>query len=126
MKITKDTSLQELRQVGIVDKEVYRYLSEEGYKLVNDVVIRKDSVYWNSQKSDVRSFATFIQSISDFIYRYENKQIDEDIEALLPHTLLFTIRSIYENEKKRFNADYVLSLNLYDESDFFAPSFFYQ
>jgi len=126
MKITKDTSLQELRQVGIVDKEVYLYLSEEGYKLVNDVVIRKDSVYWNSQKSDVRSFAAFIQSISDFIYRYENKQIDEDIEALLPHTLLFTIRSIYENEKKRFNADYVLSLNLYDESDFFAPSFFYQ
>lgn len=65
MKITKDTSLQELRQVGIVDKEVYLYLSEEGYKLVNDVVIRKDSVYWNSQKSDVRSFAAFIQSISE-------------------------------------------------------------
>ena len=83
MKITKDTNLQELRQVGIVDKEVYLYLRDEGYKFVNDVVIRKDSVYWNSQKNDVRSFAAFIQSISDFICRYENQQIDEDIEALL-------------------------------------------
>lgn len=127
MKITKDTTLIELRQTGIVDKDVYLYLRDGGYKVANDVILRsRDPVFWNSQKSDVRSFGTFLQGISDFIWRFENRQIDEEIETLLPHTLLFAIQSIYQNEKKRFNADYVLSLNLYDESDFFFPSFFYQ
>lgn len=127
MKITKDTTLIELRQTGIVDKDVYLYLRDEGYKVVNDVILRsRDPVFWNSQKSDVRSLGAFLQGISDFTWRFENRQIDEEIETLLPHTLLFAIQSIYQNEEKRFNADYVLSLNLYDESDFFFPSFFYQ
>ena len=127
MKITKETALRELRQVDIVDKEVYLYLRDEGYKVVNDVILRStDTVFWNSQKKEIRSFATFLRDITAFTLRIESKQIDEEIDALLPHALLFTIRSIYQNEKKRFNADYVLSLNLYDESDFFFPSFFYQ
>ena len=57
MKITKDTTLIELRQTGVVDKDVYLYLRDEGYKVVNDVILRsRDPVFWNSQKSDVRSF----------------------------------------------------------------------
>lgn len=126
MKITKDTSLKELHQAGVVDKEVYIFLRGKGYKIVNDVLQRKVPVYGNSQMGNVRSFVAFLQNISDFIWRYENKQKNKDVEALLPQALLFTIRSIYENEKKKYNADYVLGLNLYDESDFFFPSFFYQ
>lgn len=127
MMITKDTLLLELCQAGIVDKEVFHYLSNEGYTFVNDVILRsKDSVYWDSQKGEIRSFVAFLINISDFLFSYSNKHIDEDAEAMLPHTLLFTIQSIYEKERKRFNADYVLGISLYDDSDYFIPSFFYQ
>lgn len=127
MKITRDTPLLELCQAGIVDKDVFHYLSDEGCTVINDVILRSnDSVYWDSQKSEIRSFVIFLQNITDFLFIYSNKQIDEDAEAMLPHTLLFTIQSIYEKEKNRFNADYVLGINLYDDSDFFIPSFLFQ
>ena len=126
MKIDKDTTLQGLCQIGFIDKEVYLFLKDEGFNVVNDIISTKDSKYWFSKKNNIRSFYVFLLDIIEFIHKYENKRVYENIEIKLPHSLLFTIQSIFEKEKKIFNVDHILSLNLDDKSSSFAPSFYYQ
>lgn len=126
MKITNETTLLELIGTSVIEDDVYTYLRDEGFKNVQDVLMRiRDPFFFNSLKSNVRGFVTFLTEITSFYKQYEDGLITSVSATVLPATLIFSIRSIYQNEKKRFNAEYILSTILYDESDSFIYSFLY-
>ena len=126
MKITNETTILELIGTSIIEDDVYASLRNEGFKNVQDVLMRaRDSFFFNSLKPKVRGFVTFLKEITTFYKQYEDGLITSDTATVLPASLIFTIRSIYQNEKKRFNAEYILSTILYDESDSFIYSFLY-
>lgn len=126
MKITNETSLLELLDSSVIEDDVYTYLRNKGFKNVQDVLMRtSDPFFYDSLRSDVRVFVTFLMEITLFLNRYENGFTTFDSATALPSLLIFTIRSIYQNEKKRFSAEYILSTILYDESDSFVHSFLY-
>lgn len=126
MKITNKTTILELIGTGVIEDDVYTGLRNEGFKNVQDVLMRtRDPFFFNSLKPKVRSFVTFLKEITTFYKKYEDGFITSDTATVLPASLIFTIRSIYQNEKKRFNAEYILSTILYDESDSFIYSFLY-
>lgn len=126
MKITNDTTLLELIGTNIIGDDVYTCLRNEGLNNVQDVLMRtKDSVFFNSLMPKVRGFVVFLKEITSFYKQYEDGLITSDTATVLPASLIFTIRSIYQNEKKRFDAEYILSTILYDESDSFIYSFLY-
>ena len=129
MKITNNTTLRELLLEGVIEEDVYRYLKGQGYKVVHDVFsLSTDSVTQNSQKKELKTLVSFLRDITFFFWWKENedKYSDIDTEFLFPNELFFTIRLIYQKEIKRYNADYIFNLLLYDESDVFFLSFFYQ
>ena len=126
MKITNETTILELIGTSIIEDGVYTSLRNEDFKNVQDVLMRaRDPFFFNSLKPEVRGFVTFLKEITTFYKQYEDGLITSDTATVLPASLIFTIRSIYQNEKKRFNAEYILSTILYDESDSFIYSFLY-
>lgn len=126
MKITNETTLLELICTSVIGDDVYSCLADEGLKNVQDVLMRtRDQFFFNSLKPNVRGFVTFLKEITTFYKQYEDGLIICETATVLPATLIFTIRSIYQNEKKRFDAEYVLSTILYDESDSFIYTFLY-
>lgn len=127
MKITNETTLRELNEVGLVEYETFIYLKNYGCDDVRDVVrLSKNSIFMVSQKREVRAFAVFLNGIVDFLWRCENDIIKKELDSLLPDTLLYTIRKIYQSEEKRFKAECVFSLILYDVSDSFFSFFLYR
>lgn len=126
MKIIKETTLLELVGVGIIDDSMYAILSKEGFKNVNDVLNRtRDHFFLDSLKNEEKNFVSFLIDIISFFEQYENGIIENDNTIVLPSSLVFTIRSIYINEKKKFGAEFTLSLIIDENSELFTYSFLY-
>lgn len=124
MIITKETTIGELFRVGIVENDIYSFLQEEGIRKVEDVQMRsRDYFFYDSLKANVQLFVSFLVELTDFYKKYEDGLIENDNEVILPTSLIFTIRSIYQNESKRYSAEYILSTILSDESDIFIYNF---
>lgn len=126
MKITNETTLLELKGTSVIEYDVYTSLSNEGLRNVQDVLMRtRDPFFFNSLKPQIRDFVIFLKEITTFYKEYEDGFITSYTSNILPASLIFATRSIYQNEKKRFNAEYILSTILHDESDSFIYSFLY-
>lgn len=126
MKITNETTLLELIENGVIEDDVYNSLANEGYKNVQDVLmLTKEPIFFNSLKPQIRDLVKFLNEITTFFKKYEDGLNNKELVTVLPASLVFTIRSIYQKEKKRFNAENLLSTILYDKSDSFICSFLY-
>lgn len=126
MMITNDTPLLNLVELGLIDDSIYSNLSSEGFELVKNVLMRtQDSYYFDSLKPNIKNFVSFLKDLIEFYKDYEEGHITNDNETTLPSSLIFIFRSIYQKERKRFNAEYVLSMFLSDDSELFISTFIY-
>lgn len=116
MKITSKTLLEDLYRANIIDINTYLHLHGEKYTYVNDVLMLSfDNDSWSSQTREDKELSTFLYGITTFFERYDAGSIDTSM-LILPQSLLFSLNSIYQKEKSRFNAGIVFLFALYAES----------
>ena len=125
MKITSKTLLEDLYRGNIIDINMYLHLQGEGCDYVNDILMLSiDSDSWSSQKREDKELSTFLYGITTFFERYDAGTIDTSM-LIMPQSLLFSLNSIYQKEKNRFDAGIVFLFALYDESNLFYQHLFY-
>ena len=125
MKITRQTLLEDLYRANIIDRNTYLHINEEGYRYTNDILLQSiDQVSWSSQKREIKELSSFLYGITSFFEGYDAGYIDTSMRYL-PQSLLFSLNSIYQKEKNRFDAGIIFRFVLYDESNLFFQHLFY-
>lgn len=125
MKITRQTLLEDLYRANIIDRDTYLHINGEGYRYTNDILLQSiDQVSWSSQKREIKELSSFLYGITSFFEGYDAGYIDTSMRYL-PQSFLFSLNSIYQKEKNRFDAGIIFRFVLYDESNLFFQHLFY-